>query len=306
MKGDLNRIEKDQFKGNSGLFPTVIAITGAKGGVGTTNLVANLGRAFTQMGMRVLILETNFGLGNLNSFLGLNVQYTIEDFFRNEISLSDTLTTGPGGMMIIPSSSGNQDLAHLDFSRKIFLLTELERMEDRVDIFLIDAGTGFYSNSLFFNAVAQKLLILSTPEPTAQKNAYALIKVLSAKCGRKDFAILINHAQNDREAEGIFKTLYSKIDRGLQNVRLEYAGFIPFDEKIRLAVRAQKTVLDLFPGSPVSQKFIDLAKFFIENSIFQKEKGEDNDCVFRKKTPEVAHRFGVRTAFGFQIYKLER
>jgi flagellar biosynthesis protein FlhG len=305
MQGDLSSIEKEQINLNvPQVFPRVISITGAKGGVGTTNIVANLGLAFSQMGMRVLILEANFGLGNLNSFLGLSAPYTIEDFFEKGKCLFDILTAGPGGMMIIPSSSGNQDLTNLDLNRKMFLLAELERLEPRVDILLIDAGTGFNSNSLFFNAAAQKLLILITPEPTSQKNASALIKVMAANCGHKEFMVLINQAKNDREAKETFTTLSSMIDRSLQDIHLEYAGFIPFSEKIRKAVRFQKTVLNLFPGSPVSRKFIDLAKLFLGNSGSIKEK--ENEHFFRKENRQVTHRFGVRTAFGYQIFKFQK
>jgi flagellar biosynthesis protein FlhG len=305
MQGVLDRIHRNRSpKKEPSAFPRVISIIGAKGGVGTTNVVANLGLAFTQMGMRVLILETNFGLGNLNTFLGLNPAYTIEDFFEKEKSLFDILTVGPGGMMIIPSSPGNHDLTNLDLNRNRFLLTEIERLEDRVDILLIDAGAGISANALFFNAVAQKVLILSAPEPTSLKNACALIKVFSEKHVQKDFMILINQAANDHEAKEIFKDLYLKIDRSLQSVRLEYVGFIPFDENIRQAVRYQRPVLDLFPKSPVSQKFIDLARLFSENLVFIKEK--ENAHFFQQKPLPLTYRFGVRTAFGSKIYRFQK
>jgi len=247
--------------------PRVISITSGKGGVGKTNVVANLALAFAQSGKNVLVLDADLGLANIDVLLGLTPQYTIEHLFNRKKSLSEILIKGPGGISIMPASSGVLDLVDLDESQKIFLLNEIDLITENIDILLIDTGAGISSNVLYFNMAAQETIVIATSEPTSITDAYALIKVLSTKFNKRDFMILINFVVNDQEAKEVFKKISRVAERFLKSLSIDYLGFIPCDEKLRLAVKHQRPVLENYPKAPSSKSFVELAKTLSERPI---------------------------------------
>jgi flagellar biosynthesis protein FlhG len=253
--------------------PKVISVTSGKGGVGKTNVVANLAFAFTQLKKKVLVLDADLGLANIDVLLGLTPQYTIEHLFNRKKSFSEILTQGPGGMSIIPASSGVLDLVNLDDSQKIFLLNEVDHISESIDILLIDTGAGISPNVLYFNMAAQDLIVIATPEPTSITDAYALIKVMSTKFNKKNFTMLINLVANGDEAREVFKKISKVTERFLESLSIDYLGFIPFDEKLPLAVRHQRPVLEIYPKAPSSKSFAELAKIISERPVQNKENG---------------------------------
>lgn len=253
--------------------PRVISITSGKGGVGKTNVVANLALAFTQMGKKVLVLDADLGLANIDVLLGLTPRYTIEHFFNREKSFSEIMIKGPGGMSIIPASSGVLNLVDLDESQKIFLLNEIDSFASTIDLLLIDTGAGISSNVLYFNMAAQESIVIVTPEPTSITDAYALIKILSTRFNKKDFMILVNLGANSREAKEVFQKISAVADRFLKSLSIDYLGFIPFDGKLPLAVKYQRSVLEIYPKAPSSRSFTELAKIISEKPMGKKNSG---------------------------------
>lgn len=241
-------------------WPRVISVSSGKGGVGKTNVVANLAFAFTRLGKKVLVLDGDLGLANIDVLLGLTPQYTIEHLLNREKSLSEILIKGPGGMSILPASSGILELLDLDESQKIFLLNELDLMDEAIDFLLIDTGAGISSNVLFFNKAAMQSIVIATPEPTSILDAYALIKVIWRKHRKKNFTILVNSAQEGQEAKEVFKRICMVADRFLGSLSIDYLGFIPFDEKLPSAVKQQRLVLEIYPQAPSSRSFMEMAK----------------------------------------------
>jgi flagellar biosynthesis protein FlhG len=253
--------------------PKVISVTSGKGGVGKTNVVANLAFAFTQLKKKVLVLDADLGLANIDVLLGLTPQYNIEHFFNRKKSFSEILTKGPGGMSIIPASSGVVDLVNLDESQKIFLLNEIDHMSEGIDILLIDTGAGISPNVLYFNMAAQDSIVIATPEPTSITDAYALIKVMSTKFKKRNFIMLINLVANGDEAREVFKKISKVTERFLESLSIDYLGFIPFDEKLPLAVKHQRPVLEIYPKAPSSKSFTELAKIIAERPLQNKDNG---------------------------------
>jgi flagellar biosynthesis protein FlhG len=253
--------------------PKVISVTSGKGGVGKTNVVANLAFAFTQLKKKVLVLDADLGLANIDVLLGLTPQYTIEHLLNGKKSFSEILTKGPGGMSIIPASSGVVDLVNLDESQKIFLLNEIDHMSEGIDILLIDTGAGISPNVLYFNLAAQDSIVIATPEPTSITDAYALIKVMSTKYNKKNFIMLINLVANGDEAREVFKKISRVTERFLESLSIDYLGFIPFDEKLPLAVKQQRPVLEIYPKAPSSKRFTELAKIIAERPLRNKDNG---------------------------------
>jgi len=269
--------------------PRVISVTSGKGGVGKTNVVANLAFAFTQLGQRVLVLDADLGLANIDVLLGLTPHFTIEHLFNRKKSFSEILIKGPGGMWILPASSGVLDLVDLDESQKIFLLNELDHMAETIDILLIDTGAGISSNVLYFNMAAQESIVIATSEPTSLTDAYAMIKVLSTQYSKKDFMILVNLVPNVYEAKDVFKKISTVADTFLDSLSIDYLGFIPFDEKLGLAVKRQKPVLEIYPKAASSRNFTDLAKALSERPL--RNKGNGSIQFFWKQLLQYHHHF---------------
>lgn len=238
----------------------VISVTSGKGGVGKTNIVANLAEAIQHLKKRVLILDADLGLANMDILLGLNPRYTIDHVLSGEKRLEDVIITAPGGFKLLPAASGIQELTELDKTQRLFLLSELDALQEQFDVILIDTGAGISANVMYFNFAAMERVVIVTNEPTSLTDAYALIKVLTNKYHQKRFKVLVNSARSDVEANRIFKSLSIVADKYLGSLSLDYLGWIPYDKLIPKAVRKQKTVLNMNPDTPASKSFIALAK----------------------------------------------
>ncbi len=250
----------------------VISVTSGKGGVGKTNVVANLALALRNMGKRVLILDADLGLANMDVLLGLNPHYTISHVLKGEKRLEEILITAPGGFKLLPAASGMQELAELDNSQRLFLLNELDSLQELFDILLIDTGAGISSNVMYFNSAAMERVVIVTNEPTSLTDGYALIKILTNRYKQKRFKILVNSARNAVEADQIYKQLSLVVDKFLGSPSLDYLGWIPYDKLIPMAVRQQQMVLQRYPHTPASKSFIKLADNLVssdDGSVFE-------------------------------------
>lgn len=239
----------------------VIAVTSGKGGVGKSNVVVNLGLALAKMGQKVLLIDADLGLANLDILLGLSPRFTIHDLLSLRRSLSEVMVEGPEGIKILPASSGIPELADLDKHQKMFLLTELDDFSENVDVVLIDTGAGISRNVLFFNIAAQERIVVANNEPTSITDAYALIKVLASQYGENHYRLLVNGLSKPQDGEMVYRTMLRVTERFLgRGISLEYLGVIPYDEAIPRAVLKQQPVLTLFPRAKVSRSFTSLAK----------------------------------------------
>lgn len=237
----------------------IISVTSGKGGVGKTSVVANLALALCRRSKRVLVLDADLGLANMDVMLGLNPRYTISHVLRGEKGLEEVIIPAPDGFSLLPAASGIQELTELDSSQRLFLLNELDSLQDRFDVLLIDTGAGISSNVMYFNFAAMEKVVVVTNEPTSLTDAYALIKILSSKYHQKRFKVLVNAVRNSVEAERIFHNLSSVVDKFLNSPSLVYLGWIPFDSMVSIAVRKQRTVLRMYPETPASKSFVELA-----------------------------------------------
>jgi flagellar biosynthesis protein FlhG len=241
----------------------VITVTSGKGGVGKTNIVANLAVELARVGKRVLVLDADLGLGNIDVLLGLVPRHTLEDVLCGSRHLSDILLQGPAGIQVLPAGSGLPHLTSLTDSQQLILQTELEHVANTVDVLLIDTGAGVSPNVTYFASAAQEIIVVISPEPTSLTDAYALMKVLCRQHRERRFKVLVNLVKSQREATQTFRKLDVAAERFL-NIRLECIGFIPLDDYLPMAVIEQKAVTERFPSSPASRAFVRLAKTISE------------------------------------------
>ncbi|MDH5522417.1 MAG: MinD/ParA family protein [Desulfobulbaceae bacterium] len=233
--------------------PRVICVSSGKGGVGKSNIVTNLGFSLAKTGKRVLILDADLNLANVDILLGLTPRYNLHHVFTGEKTLPEILIEVPGGLRILPASSGIMEMADLTEEQRLYFLSEMDGLAKNIDIMLIDSSAGINNNVIYFNLAAQERIIVLTPEPTSLTDAYALIKVLSGRHDVKKFRILINQSRSEKEALSVFKKLSIVTDRFLNSLSLDYLGHIPYDSKLPTAVREQRLVTDIYPDAPSSK-----------------------------------------------------
>jgi flagellar biosynthesis protein FlhG len=249
-----------------------ITVTSGKGGVGKSNVVASLAVSFARSGRKVMILDADLGLSNIDIIFDIAPKYTIQHILSGEKRLADVLADGPYGIKILPASSGIQELTELDEFQRLRLMEEFEAYEDDIDILLIDTGAGISENVAFFCVASQETIVVSTPEPTAMTDAYALIKVLFTQYQEKDFKILVNSAKNSEDAFEVFRRLSLASEKFL-NISLDYLGFLPVDDSIPKAVRQQKTFIDAYPDSMAAGNLRVIASKVLEDDAEGKIKG---------------------------------
>ena len=243
-----------------------IAITSGKGGVGKTNVAANLAVALQKMGEKVLIFDADLGLSNVDVLLGLVTPFNIQHVLNGKKHLQDVIVEGPQGIKILPASSGVQEFTQLDEFQRLRLLEEFETFQGEIDTLIIDTGAGISSNVAFFCISAQTIIVIISPEPTSLTDGYALIKVLFTQYQEKDFKILVNSVHDASEGLKVFKRLSVAAEKYLQ-VSLDYLGFISKDDSIPRAVKAQKSFLDIYPDSAASQDILSLAAKLKEDEV---------------------------------------
>lgn len=237
----------------------VIAITSGKGGVGKTNITANLAYYLSALKKRVLILDADTGLANMDLILGLTPQYNLYHVLNGERELSETIVRGPGGIMILPSASGILEMAELSKGQKLTLLDELNLLQEEIDFMLIDTAAGITGNVMYFNSAAREIIVVASPEPTSLTDAYALIKLLYQGHAKKRFRLLVNMVKSEAEAREVFERLSCATDHFL-NLTIDYLGHIVSDDKLTQAVRRQQALAVLYPHSPASRCLLAVAE----------------------------------------------
>lgn len=274
MAGKKAATEKKK-RGNRKSHTRVIAITSGKGGVGKSNMVANLGFVLSQLGKKVLILDADLGLGNLDILLGLTPKYNLSHAITGAKTISEIVIEGPGKVKILPAPSGIQELSDLTDEQKTRMLTALDLLIDSVDVFLIDTGAGISSNVMHFNSSAPEIMVVVSPEPTSITDAYALMKVLSLDYSRKHFKLVVNMAASSKEATEVYRQLELVADRFL-DIEIEYMGYVLIDENVKRGVRLQKTVSEIHPDTKASRCFASIAKKIFESRPANFPEGDTN------------------------------
>ena len=259
---------------------SVYSITSGKGGVGKTAVTANLAYSLAKLGKQVLILDADLGLANIDVVFGLTPTYNLNHFFSGEQDLPTIMVEGPLGIKILPAGSGIQNFTRLDAQQKMRLLDGLDSMHNSFDFVLIDTEAGISENVTYFNTAAQEILVVTTPEPTAITDAYALMKLLSTQYHEKHFNLVVNQIQAEDEALDVYKKLTMVSNRYL-DISIDYLGSIPEDRQMIESIRKQKVICELYPSSKITAAFSQLAGRICAEPVHTQPKG--NIQFFWKK-----------------------
>ena len=242
-----------------GQGPKILAVTSGKGGVGKTNVVANLSVSLSEMGKKVVVLDADFGLANIDVLLGLTPRYHLGHVLFGNKSLTEIMVQGPKGIQIIPASSGLQRMSELTLAQRNHLVESFANLDSNTDYFIIDTAAGISRNVIHFLLSAQEVIVVSAPEPTAIVDAYAVIKIIVAEDHDKPIQVLINSVEQSENAHEVFCQINSVVKRFL-NREIGYLGHIDRDSHVPQAVRSQMVVTHRFPNAPASRCFRELAR----------------------------------------------
>lgn len=250
----------------------VIAVSGGKGGVGKTNVSLNTAIALAKMGKRVLVLDADLGLANVDVMLGLRVQRNLSHVMSGECELDDIIINGPAGVKIIPATSGTQSMVDLTPSEHAGLIRAFSDMQTEFDVLVVDTAAGISDMVLSFSRAAQDVMLVVCDEPTSITDCYAVMKLLSRDHGVFKFKVVANMVRSAKEGQQLFAKLTKVTDRFL-DVAIELVGVIPFDENIRKSVRKQQVIVEAFPDSPAAKAFTGLAKRVLDWPIPHQPSG---------------------------------
>ena len=242
----------------------ITAITSGKGGVGKTFVAANLAAALARQGERVLVLDADLGLANLDVVLNLYPKLTLHDVFTGQTRLEDAILPAPGGFSVLLAGSGMIEYSRLTPTVRDQLHEVIQRVRPRFDRVLLDTGAGISDVVLYTVSLADEVLLVATPEPTSLTDAYATIKVLASTQPRRTMHLLINQVQRAGEGRAIRKQLQNVIDRYVNTgldvpVNLELLGELPLDSAVREAVLKRQLLLEGAPGSSAGQAIVAAA-----------------------------------------------
>lgn len=244
----------------------VIAVTSGKGGVGKTSTSVNLGIALAAHDKRVVILDADLGLANVEVLLGLNSLYNLQHVIDGEKSIMEILVKGPGGIEIVPGSSGLAKMADLNASQRQNILNGLREIQDEADFIIIDTMAGIGQNVTSFVAAADEILLVTTPEPSALIDAYAMIKTVYARRDNAVFRLMINMVANQQQAFAVMTHLNRVVQQYLGKSLL-YVGHIVRDPHVSQGVMQTHPFLLRFPDSPAAKCVEDLAVRLLNQKV---------------------------------------
>ena len=240
---------------------SILAVTSGKGGVGKTFFSANLAAALARRGEKVLVLDADLGLANLDVVLNLHPKITLHEVFTGKATLDEAILSAPGGFSVLLAGSGLIEYSRLTPQVRDQLVEIIDQVAPRFDRILLDTGAGISDVVLHAISLADDVLVIATPEPTSMTDAYATIKLLAIQQGRRAIRVVVNQVSATGEGRTIRNQLQLVVDRFVcphldggksAAVTLDLQGEIPTDPAVREAVQRRTLLLDLMPGSPAA------------------------------------------------------
>ncbi len=237
----------------------VIAVTSGKGGVGKTNVSVNIGVALGQMGQRVVLMDADMGLANVDILLGVHPEFNLSHVLSGEKTLNEVMVESPSGLKLIPGASGIQKMTELSSIEQAAVIRAFSEIDQNLDVLIVDTAAGISSGVVNFSRACQEIIVVICDEPTSLTDAYAFIKLLHRDYGLINFHIIANMVQSVQQGRALFRKLGKVTERYL-DVNLQFVGAIPYDEYLRKSVQKQSPVIVAFPRSKSALALKAIAK----------------------------------------------
>lgn len=256
----------------------IVSVASGKGGVGKTLTTVNIALSARRQNYRVLILDGDMGMANVDVVLGLRPRYNINDVIHGSVLLQDIVLQGPLGVDIIPTGSGLSGLANLSLSQRVSILDQLENLGENYDVIIIDTGAGINATVLHLNSIADDIVVVTTPEPHAMTDAYAFIKVMSEMYDISSYNLLINQVVNREQGLKIGSRIAEVSERFLKK-EIRVIGTIPFDDAVSRTVMKQTVGSDIVAHTRAGQAWNEIALELFD-TINGSEKNRWESFVF--------------------------
>lgn len=263
----------------------VITVTSAKGGVGKSSIALNMAIALSMRGKRTLIVDTDFGLANIDVMLGIRAQYDLSSVIKGEKDIRQIIGVGAHGVKFISGGSGMDDLLNLAPHQLQTIIGQLLSLREGVDVILFDTGAGINSNIIRMMCASHTTWLVTTPEPTAMMDAYALVKIAGREAVKPHIELILNRAENEREANTAMQG-FIRIARKYTDMDIGAFGYIVEDGHMVQAVKRQEPLLISFPTSPAAENIKALANKFCAIPPVRSRAGFSGflEKLFKKKT----------------------
>ena len=268
-----NFLSRDTNPKKSDKLAKLVAITSGKGGVGKSNFILNLAIAMSIRGKKILLIDADMNLSNIDVLLGVYPQYTLTNLMDDVITVEQLLIEGPKGIKILPASSGDFAIMNNQKEYQRALIQAYMELRSNFDYILIDTGAGISDNTIDFVVSSDKVIIITTPEPTAITDAYAMIKVLYYRLKNPDLNLVINMVQTEEEGKNIFNKINTIVQHFL-NKTIKFLGNIPLDKSLPEAVKEQIPILIKRPRSVASASIHNIAMVILKEGKEGKEGKE--------------------------------
>ncbi|MGE5495273.1 MAG: P-loop NTPase [Burkholderiales bacterium] len=267
--------------GTRSLKPTeIITIASGKGGVGKSSLALNMAISLSRKGKKPLIIDTDFGFSNIDVMLGVKTRYDLMDVIKHKKDLSEVIEHGLEGVKFVSGGSGVYELTRLNSKQLMSVVDKLVTLEDMVDTIIFDTGAGVSDNMLRLIYASNQTVVVTTPEPTAVVDAYALIKIISEKIAKPNISLVLNKVTSASEADSVMDGLVSVAKKNI-DVNISKLGYIMHDDKMQKAIKMQVPILVSFPKCLASANIDALSSKFL--NIPAKEPGKLGILSFLEK-----------------------
>jgi flagellar biosynthesis protein FlhG len=263
----------------------VLAVTSGKGGVGKTNTSVNLSIALAALGRRVILLDADLGLANVEVLMGLSSLYNIEHVIDGEKTMTEIMVRGPGGIHIVPGSSGLARVADLNAAQRANLLEGLRALQDQADYIILDTMAGIGKNAVAFATAADEILLVTTPEPHAIVDAYAMLKTITQHRPEAAVRLIVNMVANQAQGQAV-ATKMNQVALQYLSRSVAYLGYVPRDAQVNQAVMQSRPFILQFPQAAASQQIHLLARRLVDQAL---EAAPRKEGFFRR----FAGAFGI-------------
>lgn len=262
-------------------IPRVITISGGKGGIGKSVTTVNLGVCLSRLGARVLVVDADLGLANIDVILNLDVKQTIDNVLSEQGHICDVIHKGPENIDVLPASSGILKVSELSLIHKNILLNQIEELEGKYDIILIDTPAGISNNVKYWLTASSEIIMVVTPEPTSLSDCYASMKILSHEYPMHNFKLLINMVKTHEEGLKIFERL-STLSEDYLNIKLDFLGILLNDDAVKMSVKIRTPFSVKYPFSKASECMRTVARDLLSLKNYKSHQNISMQFFWRK------------------------